>query len=235
MIPWTTFATTWPCATREFRPESAPPGCWPMSGNPIVNLQSSIWNLGCGRAATRRSWPRFGRTSSTSALRLAGAAEANLSSRRIRCWTTDGHGRTQIDLWSLSSLRRDQGHAFSWPRPDGPSERRVLTWRPSGISFSGMSTPAPDAVKRLVDRFDQDRKVFLSGDYKEEQLPRIPLSLLRIARRGTIRWDGGPDRTCHRSSCSMRWPHSGMVGTSWWPRDSECLSSRLAESKMQTW
>jgi len=30
--------------------------------------------------------------------------------------------------------------------------------------------PAPDAVKRLVDRFDQDRKVFLSGDYKEEQL-----------------------------------------------------------------
>jgi hypothetical protein len=34
-----------------------------------------------------------------------------------------------------------------------------------------MGTPAPDAVKRLVDRFDQDRKIFLSGDYKEEQLP----------------------------------------------------------------
>jgi hypothetical protein len=33
-----------------------------------------------------------------------------------------------------------------------------------------MSTPAPDAVKRLIDRFDHDRKVFLSGDYKEEQL-----------------------------------------------------------------
>ena len=33
-----------------------------------------------------------------------------------------------------------------------------------------MSTPAPDSVKRLVDRFDQDRKVFQSGDYKEEQL-----------------------------------------------------------------
>jgi hypothetical protein len=33
-----------------------------------------------------------------------------------------------------------------------------------------MGTPAPDAVKHLVDRFDQDRKVFLSGDYKEEQL-----------------------------------------------------------------
>jgi len=35
-----------------------------------------------------------------------------------------------------------------------------------------MATPAPDAVKRLVDRFDQNRKVFLSGDYKEEQLPK---------------------------------------------------------------
>jgi len=33
-----------------------------------------------------------------------------------------------------------------------------------------MGTPAPDAVKRLVDRFHADRKVFLSGDYKEEQL-----------------------------------------------------------------
>ena len=33
-----------------------------------------------------------------------------------------------------------------------------------------MSTPAPDTVRRLVDRFDQDRKVFLSPDYKEEQL-----------------------------------------------------------------
>ena len=29
---------------------------------------------------------------------------------------------------------------------------------------------APDAVKRLVDRFDRDRKVFLSSDYREEQL-----------------------------------------------------------------
>jgi hypothetical protein len=33
-----------------------------------------------------------------------------------------------------------------------------------------MATPAPDAVKRPVDRYDQDRKVILSGDYKEEQL-----------------------------------------------------------------
>jgi hypothetical protein len=33
-----------------------------------------------------------------------------------------------------------------------------------------MGMPAPDTVKRLVDRFDQDRKVFQSADYKEEQL-----------------------------------------------------------------
>jgi hypothetical protein len=33
-----------------------------------------------------------------------------------------------------------------------------------------MGASAPDSVKRLVDRFDQDRKVFLSSDYKEEQL-----------------------------------------------------------------
>ena len=32
-----------------------------------------------------------------------------------------------------------------------------------------MGTP-PDAVLRLVDRFSQDHKVFLSSDYKEEQL-----------------------------------------------------------------
>jgi hypothetical protein len=33
-----------------------------------------------------------------------------------------------------------------------------------------MGANAPDSVKRLVDHFDQDRKVFLSGDHKEEQL-----------------------------------------------------------------
>ena len=33
-----------------------------------------------------------------------------------------------------------------------------------------MSLLVPDSVKRLVDRFDRDRKVFQSGDYKEEQL-----------------------------------------------------------------
>jgi hypothetical protein len=33
-----------------------------------------------------------------------------------------------------------------------------------------MGTPAPDCVRRLVDHLDQNRKVFLSSDYKEEQL-----------------------------------------------------------------
>jgi hypothetical protein len=33
-----------------------------------------------------------------------------------------------------------------------------------------MGATAPDSVKRLVDHFDQERKVFLSGDHKEEQL-----------------------------------------------------------------
>ena len=64
-----------------------------------------------------------------------------------------------------------------------------------------MGTPAPDAVKRLVDRFDQDRKVFLSADYKQEQLraeflngPRptirhsdLPWPLLHRARLGHVR------------------------------------------------
>jgi len=33
-----------------------------------------------------------------------------------------------------------------------------------------MATPAPDAVKRLVDQLDRNRKVFLSSDCKEEHL-----------------------------------------------------------------
>jgi len=35
-----------------------------------------------------------------------------------------------------------------------------------------MGTPAPDAVKRLVDRFDQNRDAYLSGSYNEMQLRR---------------------------------------------------------------
>jgi hypothetical protein len=33
-----------------------------------------------------------------------------------------------------------------------------------------MSTPAPDAVKRLIDHFDQNRDAYLSGSYDESQL-----------------------------------------------------------------
>ena len=35
-----------------------------------------------------------------------------------------------------------------------------------------LGKPAPDTVRLLVDRFDLSRKVFRSGDYKEEQLPK---------------------------------------------------------------
>jgi len=44
-----------------------------------------------------------------------------------------------------------------------------LTCHVSCLSSCRIGT-APDTVKRLVDRFDRDRKVFLSGDCKEEQL-----------------------------------------------------------------
>jgi hypothetical protein len=58
-----------------------------------------------------------------------------------------------------------------------------------------MTTPAPDAVKRLIDARDMtemsdisdrvpspvDRKVFLSGDYKEEQLRAEIFETLRQA------------------------------------------------------
>ena len=35
-----------------------------------------------------------------------------------------------------------------------------------------MVMPAPDAVKRLVDHFDQNRDAYLSGSYNETQLRR---------------------------------------------------------------
>jgi hypothetical protein len=44
-----------------------------------------------------------------------------------------------------------------------------------------MGIPAPDAVKRLVDRFDQDRRVFVSGGYKEEHLHAHSLAARRSA------------------------------------------------------
>jgi hypothetical protein len=44
---------------------------------------------------------------------------------------------------------------------------------------------APDAVKRLIEHFERDRKVFLSHDYKEEQLRAEFLNLFFTA----LGWD----------------------------------------------
>ncbi len=54
-----------------------------------------------------------------------------------------------------------------------------------------MSTPAPDSVKRLVDRFDQNRKVFLSGACKKEQPPKaVTPSILARAFKGELLMSG---------------------------------------------
>jgi hypothetical protein len=64
---------------------------------------------------------------------------------------------------------------------------------------------AADAVKRLVDlsacnaqadRFDQDRKVFVSPDYKEEQLRAEFLNPLLTARLGVVRRTELAEGTC---------------------------------------
>jgi hypothetical protein len=49
-----------------------------------------------------------------------------------------------------------------------------------------MGTPAPDAVKRLVDHFDLGRKVFLSGDYRERQLREPKTSHEQESLQSTI-------------------------------------------------
>jgi hypothetical protein len=48
--------------------------------------------------------------------------------------------------------------------------------------------PAPDAVRRLVDHFDQNRKVFLSPDYKEEQLRVSSGPSLSIRHSSFVIW-----------------------------------------------
>jgi hypothetical protein len=45
-----------------------------------------------------------------------------------------------------------------------------------------VGTP-PDALVRLVDRFSRDHRVFLSSDYKEEQL-RVPCPAVRRSAFG---------------------------------------------------
>jgi hypothetical protein len=54
-----------------------------------------------------------------------------------------------------------------------------------------MGTSAPDAVKCLVDHFDQDHKVFLTPDYKKEQL-RLEFLNPFLTVPG---WEHGPQKT----------------------------------------
>ena len=46
-------------------------------------------------------------------------------------------------------------------------------------SVHAMGTTPPKLVVDLVERFDRDRKVFLSPDYKEEQLRASSLAVRR--------------------------------------------------------
>jgi hypothetical protein len=46
-----------------------------------------------------------------------------------------------------------------------------------------MGTPVPDAVKRLVDRFDQDRKVVLT-DWQLSSVVRVGQALLSASDSG---------------------------------------------------
>jgi hypothetical protein len=53
-----------------------------------------------------------------------------------------------------------------------------------------VGTP-PDALLRLVDRFDQERKVFLAGDYKEEQLRLTAGRQAKVEEKPEVREAGG--------------------------------------------
>ena len=75
--------------------------------------------------------------------------------------------------------------------------RAGLTSSPAAISSIPMGT-APDTVSRLVDRFDRDRRVFLSPGYKAEQLridsgPRPSIrhsdSVIRTSPHQSLGWD----------------------------------------------
>ena len=80
-----------------------------------------------------------------------------------------------------------------------------------------MGTPAPDSVKRLVDRFDQDRKVFVSPDYKEEQLRAEFLNPFFAA----LGWD-------------MDKPLKDIIGNLYYP-DSPYEFSVIANSVYSSW
>ena len=73
--------------------------------------------------------------------------------------------------------------------------------------FSCRNGYRPGAVKRLVDRFDQDRKVFLASDYKEEQLR--PASL------------NGPSLTTRHSDIVIRTFSSLFFAALGWDMDNK--------------
>ena len=101
-----------------------------------------------------------------------------------------------------------------------------------------MGTLAPDAVKRLVDRFDQDRKVFLSPDYKEEQLraefPNGPSPTVRRSAFGActfldpffaaLGWDMGIVKNTIRRLCEGGPAQAGPPA---------CLTNVCLHRKMQ--
>jgi hypothetical protein len=69
----------------------------------------------------------------------------------------------------------------------------------------------PDALLRLVDRFGQDRKVFISGDYKEEQLRKAKMPHDREAGPPPVELDlmcgAGHNNVIIPSGGSLfRWP-----------------------------
>jgi len=77
--------------------------------------------------------------------------------------------RIQQRIGFQMQQRAEQSACSSGTQAD-VTARPLLTAGEERLSSPHMGTPPPDAIKRLVDRFDQDRKVFLSCDYKEEQL-----------------------------------------------------------------
>ena len=58
------------------------------------------------------------------------------------------------------------------------------------------NTPAPKLGRDLVQRFQRDRKVFQSGDYKEEQLRLEFLNPLLEALGWDVSNKAGPSETC---------------------------------------
>jgi hypothetical protein len=71
-----------------------------------------------------------------------------------------------------------------------------------------MATPAPDAVKRLVDHFDQNRDAYLSGSYNESQLRREFIDPLFEA----LGWDVENRQGSAMPSRDVIFEDSGKVG-----------------------